>query len=136
MSTGKADPAAQIVDRVIADIRFRADLDGVWESMDEERRELLRGTWLGIVSDVIKPLVTLAEESERLRDRVVLLADEERRWSLARESRLEARAEERARIRGELVNWLIGRVDPRDAGLVNGRRIVNEIDRICPRAGT
>lgn len=41
-------------------------------------------------------------------------------------------ADVRAQIKQELRAWLIGRVDPRDAGLVNGRRIVDEIERICP----
>lgn len=45
------------------------------------------------------------------------------------------RADERARIRRELRAWLIGDLLPEDAGLVNGRRIVDEIDRICPGKG-
>lgn len=40
---------------------------------------------------------------------------------------------ERERIRAELIDWLVGYLDPRDAGLVNGRRIMDEIDRICPK---
>lgn len=40
---------------------------------------------------------------------------------------------ERARIREELEAWLIGRIDPRDAGLYNSRRIVDEIERICSK---
>lgn len=40
---------------------------------------------------------------------------------------------ERARIRTELINWLIGDISPSDAGLINGRRITTEIDRICPK---
>lgn len=43
----------------------------------------------------------------------------------------DAKADERERIRAELIDWLIGRLDPHDAGLINGRRIVDEIDRIC-----
>lgn len=46
---------------------------------------------------------------------------------------VEGAKRERARIREELEEWLIGRIDPRDAGLYNSRRIVDEIDRICPR---
>lgn len=43
-------------------------------------------------------------------------------------------AGERERIRAELIDWLIGpHLDPKDAGLINGRRIVDEIDRICPK---
>lgn len=54
----------------------------------------------------------------------------ERESSLIRESK----RVERARIRTELIDWLIGgRIDPKDAGLINGRRIVTEIDRICPK---
>lgn len=41
--------------------------------------------------------------------------------------------EERDRVRTELIDWLVGRIDPKDAGLINGRRIVTEIDRICPK---
>ncbi len=40
---------------------------------------------------------------------------------------------ERDRIRTELIDWLIGDLSPADAGLINGRRIVDEIDRICPK---
>jgi hypothetical protein len=39
---------------------------------------------------------------------------------------------ERDRIRRELWAWLVGDVEPRDAGLYNHRRIVDEIKRICP----
>jgi hypothetical protein len=46
-------------------------------------------------------------------------------WALAKSA-------ERRRIRQELTSWLVGDGDPRDAGLVGGRRIVDEIDRICP----
>ena len=42
---------------------------------------------------------------------------------------------ERAGIRQELWAWLVGDIDPKDAGLVNGRRIVDEINRICPEEG-
>lgn len=42
-------------------------------------------------------------------------------------------ANDRDRIRTELTAWLIGDIDPRDAGLINGRRIVDEIDRICQK---
>lgn len=41
--------------------------------------------------------------------------------------------DDRNHIRLELINWLIGDIDPKDAGLINGRRIVDEIDRICPK---
>lgn len=41
--------------------------------------------------------------------------------------------DERARIRTELIDWLIGDIDPKDAGIINSRRIVDEIDRICPK---
>lgn len=37
-----------------------------------------------------------------------------------------------ARIRRELLAWLIGQLDPADAGLINGCRITDEIARICP----
>lgn len=40
---------------------------------------------------------------------------------------------ERQRTRRKLADWLIGNLDPHDAGLINGRRIVDEIDRICPK---
>jgi hypothetical protein len=43
-----------------------------------------------------------------------------------------AAATERARIRRELLEWLVGDLRPEDAGIVAGRRIVTEIDRICP----
>lgn len=43
------------------------------------------------------------------------------------------RFDETQRIRLELIDWLIGRINPKDAGLINGRRIVDEIDRICPK---
>lgn len=51
------------------------------------------------------------------------------------------RFDERNRIRTELIDWLIGpRIDPRngllpigDNSIINGRRIVDEIDRICPK---
>lgn len=43
--------------------------------------------------------------------------------------------EERARIRRELRKWLIDWLAPEDAGLINGRRIVDEINRICPKEG-
>lgn len=45
----------------------------------------------------------------------------------------DAKADERERIRTELIDWLVGTILPCDAGLVNGRRIVDEIDRICPK---
>lgn len=44
-----------------------------------------------------------------------------------------AKADERNRIRTELIDWLVGTILPCDAGLINGRRIVDEIDRICPK---
>lgn len=37
------------------------------------------------------------------------------------------------RIRVALIDWLIGRLDLKDAGLINGRRIIDEIDRICTK---
>jgi len=46
-----------------------------------------------------------------------------------------ALAAERASIRRELYDWLVGDIDPRDAGLYNSRRIVDEINRICPKEG-
>lgn len=39
--------------------------------------------------------------------------------------------EERARIKRELEEWMIGDFPREDAGLYNSRRIVNEIERIC-----
>lgn len=48
---------------------------------------------------------------------------------------IEGAVAERARIRRELEEWLIGNSDPRDAGLINSRRIVEEIKRICPEEG-
>lgn len=44
-----------------------------------------------------------------------------------------AKLDESDRIRSELIDWLIGDISPCDAGLINGRRIVDEIDRICPK---
>lgn len=38
---------------------------------------------------------------------------------------------ERERIRAELIDWLIGDLS-RGGWTINGRRIVDEIDRICP----
>lgn len=48
------------------------------------------------------------------------------------DGRNEGRRDERARIRAELLAWLIGDIGEKDAGLVAGRRIVDEINRICP----
>lgn len=53
-----------------------------------------------------------------------------KRWIAEAEAR--GAVAERLRIRRDLLDWLIGRIDPRDAGLVNGRRITAEIDRIAP----
>lgn len=39
---------------------------------------------------------------------------------------------ERARIRRELLAWLVEPLGPKDAGLACGRRIVDEINRIAP----
>lgn len=55
-------------------------------------------------------------------DKIDHLARECERWRIRGE-----------RIRGELIDWLIGDLSPSDAGLINGRRIVDEIDRICPK---
>lgn len=103
MSTGKVDHAAQIIDRIIADMRSRGWFDDEW-ALSEEVRDEVRAAWIGIATDVIK-----------VRD-------------------LRVGADERAHIRFQLVDWLIGRVDPRDAGLVNGRHIIDEINRICSKA--
>lgn len=54
--------------------------------------------------------------------------------SKARETKLAEHLDpwtERARIRAELLAWLAGD-RPEDAGIVCGRRVVPEIDRICP----
>lgn len=45
--------------------------------------------------------------------------------------RAEGATEERERIRLELEAWLIKPLGPEDAGLIGGRRIVDEIERIC-----
>lgn len=52
---------------------------------------------------------------------------------IEQEGRRIGAADERKRIREELEEWLIGDIDPLDAGLMNGRRIVAEIERICPK---
>lgn len=39
---------------------------------------------------------------------------------------------ERAHIRQELIGWMVGNLDLADVGLFNRRRVVAEIDRICP----
>lgn len=44
----------------------------------------------------------------------------------------QATTAERRRIRRELLAWLVGDLGPQDAGIVAGRRVVDEIDRICP----
>lgn len=45
---------------------------------------------------------------------------------------VEGAKRERARIREQLEEWLFGR-DPEDAGFMSGRKIVDEINRICPK---
>jgi hypothetical protein len=88
----------------------------------------------------------LAEENEQLKAarlgaEVAALLDEVERsaknvgtpeaWASLRRECLAAR-EKRARIRRELLDWMVGDLDPADVGLFNGRRVVAEIDRICP----
>lgn len=67
----------------------------------------------------------LAEEVERLK---ALEGAIEKQQAIFQEMLLA----ERARIRRAMEEWLIGDIDPHDAGIFNGRRIVSEIDRICP----
>lgn len=72
----------------------------------------------------------VAAQNERNTERLQCGADPASKSEISYAQGIE---DERDRIRTELIDWLIGDIDPKDAGIVNSRRIVDEIDRICPK---